>query len=130
VTEDFLSHPARGSITSQHDAETAILESKWWVDVLPSLHRTWGTAAIVSSRLVAHETAFRATLASGEWKKEWSGKEILREVASRVWTRKRPPDPAGRIEFVRAVARAQRQQNRIPAEVSDLRAALLFRIGH
>jgi hypothetical protein len=94
------------------------------------LHPTWGNAAAVSARLVHHEASFRAMLTSGDWKREFSGKEILQELGPLVWKHKRSPNPAGRIEFVRAIAEAQRDQNRIPQEVTDLRMAILFRIGH
>lgn len=130
VTEGFLAHPTRREVASQQDAENAIMGTDWWANVLPSLHPTWGSRTAISASLVSHEAAFHAMLATGQWKKEFSGKEILQELGPKVWRHKRPPDPAGRLEFVRAIAEAQRDHRRIPSEVTDLRTAILSRIGH
>lgn len=130
VMDEFLAHPARGDVASQRDAENHIFTSRWWSTVLPSLHSTWGGRATVSARLVQYEATFRNMLASGAWKREFSGKEILRELMPRVWTRKRPPDPEGRLEFVRAIAESQRDKGQLPLEVTELRTAILYRIGH
>jgi hypothetical protein len=118
VMDEFLAHPTRGHVTSQQDAENAIFTSPWWATVLPSLHPKWGIPATVSTQLVQHEATFRGMLASDAWRREFSG------------TRRRPADPEGRLEFVRAIAETQRDQGHLPPEVADLRTAILFRIGH
>jgi len=129
VMNDFPGHPKYREVSSQQQAENAIFASPWWMNALPSLHTTWGNRTTVSARLAQHEASFRAMLTNNTWQREFSGKEILQEIVTKVWTRKRPADPAGRLEFVRAIAEAQRDQKRLPPELTELRTAILSRIG-
>lgn len=56
--------------------------------------------------------------------------EILRDLTTRIWTRKRPKDPECRLTFVQEIARAQLDLNRVPQEIRELRTAIRRRIGH
>ncbi len=130
VTADFSGHPKHREVASQQQAENAIFASPWWTNALPSLAPTWGDKVAISARLAKHEASYRAMLTNTAWQQEFSGKEILQEIVTKVWTRKRPADPQGRLELVRAIALAQRDQKRLPSEVTELRTAILTRIGH
>jgi hypothetical protein len=50
-------------------------------------------------------------------------------MLSAVYTKKRPPDPEGRLDFVRAIGEEQVKKGTVPKEVLDLRATLLDRAG-
>ncbi|WP_437629800.1 hypothetical protein [Sorangium sp. So ce854] len=130
VVGDFLEHPGRDRVRTQGDAEAAITGSPWWARVLPTLQPDWGNAATITRKLQDHEASYRAMLSTGAWRREFSGKEILRELTTRIWTRKRPKDPECRLTFVQEIARAQRELNRVPQEIRELRTSIRRRIGH
>jgi len=129
VMTDFLSHPSRTRVRTRQEAEDAIVTSAWWSTVLPALHGTWGSSASITQRLVQDESDFSAMLGTDAWKRDFSGKEIVQDLIAKVWTRKRPGDPAGRLEFVRAIAESQLRMGRVPAEIVELRTAIRRRIG-
>lgn len=128
LTSEFPAHPTRYSVPTQQAAEQIILASTWWHQQFPAFHQKW-TAATIQKRLAQHEAQLRPMLASNAWKQEWSGKEVLSDLVARVWTRKRLGNPAGRIEFIRAIAEAQCKLNRVPPEIAELRTTLRQRIG-
>ncbi|WP_437893542.1 hypothetical protein [Sorangium sp. So ce124] len=130
VVDDFLEHPRRDRVKSQGDAEAAITGSLWWARVLPTLQPDWGNVATIARKLTEHEASYRAMLSTGAWRQEFSGKEILRDLTTRIWTRKRPKDPECRLTFVQEIARAQLDLNRVPQEIRELRTAIRRRIGH
>jgi hypothetical protein len=68
-------------------------------------------------------------LSSGAWRQELSGKELLRDLTTKIWTRKRPGDPEGRLTFVHEIAKAQLRLSGVPQEIRDLRTAIRRRIG-
>lgn len=87
------------------------------------------TQAHVMAMLARHHAECSAMLSNGEWLIHYSGKEILTEIMTMVWTKKRPPDPQFRLDFVMAVGRAQRDLKRVPVEITELRTELLARVG-
>jgi hypothetical protein len=112
------------------DAEAAITGSPWWARVLPTLQPSWGNAAAITAKLTQHEASYRAMLTTGVWRQEFSGKELLRDLTTRIWTRKRPQDPQCPLTFVQEIARAQLALNRVPQEIRELRTAIRRSIGH
>lgn len=126
VTDQFTSHPARGAVKSQGEAEHAIFDSHWWTKVLPNIG-TSTTQPLVQASLQQHHAAYSAMLATGQWRTDFSGKEVLREVVSRIWTKGRSSHC--HLDFIKAVGRAQRASARIPVEIKDLRDALRAHVG-
>ncbi|MGC4068373.1 MAG: hypothetical protein QM784_27760 [Polyangiaceae bacterium] len=63
------------------------------------------------------------------WQREISGKELLRELRSLVWTKKQRRVPEGLRVFVRAIAETQLELDCAPEEANQLRTASLSRIG-
>lgn len=129
VNAGFLEHPSPANVKSLQEAENAIIQSRWWKDVLPTLHGTWGNRGTITTNLAQYEASYRAMLTSDAWQQEFSGKEILRALMTKIWTQNRPSDPAGRITFVQEIAKAQLALKRVPLEIGELRTAIRRRIG-
>jgi hypothetical protein len=128
VTTEFIGHPSRTGVRSLADATNAITSSAWWTKTLPGIS-TAATLAQVQADLARRRTEYVAMIASGQWRMGFSGKEIFREMRSRVWTKKPSPDPEGRLDFVKAVAAKQRDYQTVPAEITELRRELRARVG-
>lgn len=127
TTSSFTAHPKRSRVASQQEAESAIFSSSWWTATLPAIGTTI-TQPWVTQKLQTYHAAYTNDLASGAWQQSFSGKEILGEMRSRIWTRNQQPDPGGRLRLVRSVAEQQRTTNTLPQEIIDLHAALRARI--
>lgn len=128
VAAQFIEHPSRASISSLKEAESAITKSAWWTQVLPSIP-TATALTQVQTNLTQHRAEYVAMIANGEWRTHFSGKEIFREMRDHVWQKKRSPDPEGLLDFVKAVARTQRDYQSVPAEIDELHRELRARVG-
>jgi len=128
VVGDFLPHPKRTVVRSLQDAEGAILAASWWTTRLPVI-ASKVTEARVRKDLGDNHAHYDAMLRAGGWRTGFSAKEIFEQLLGWVYTKRRPPDPAGRLDFVKAIARAQVDLGRVPREAVDLRVALRSRVG-
>lgn len=130
ITDKFVEHPKLGKVTTQAEAEEVIFASKWWTATLPVIGAST-TAACVRTNLAQHHARYSALLASGEWQAHFSGKELLQEVVTAVWTKGRPKgehSDSVHLDFIRSIGEAQRLHNRIPGELQALRAVLRTRV--
>lgn len=126
VTEQSIGHPKRGKVKSQTEAEAAILGSPWWTTVLPAIGPST-TQPLVQASLQQHHATYSAMLASGQWRTHFSGKEVLRDVVGRVWTKKK--SLRVHSDFIQSIGRAQRVAGQVPAEIKELRDALRAHMG-
>lgn len=126
VAQRFIEHPKRGGIKTQADAESAIFQSPWWSAVLPNIGATT-TQPRVQASLQSHHASYSAMLGNGQWRTHFSGKEVLRDIVTRVWTRKR--SSRAHFDFIQSIGRAQRLSGQAPAEVNELRVALRGHVG-
>lgn len=129
IMRNFIEHPSREKVRSQKDAEDAILASAWWKEVLPAFQPKWPGQAAITASLVKHQADYQAMLQSGDWRREFSGKEILRDLTARIWTERRPPDPEGRLGLIQAIGKEQLKRRQVPREIEQLRLAIRRRIG-
>lgn len=121
VAGQFIGHPKRGSIKTQPEAEAAIFASPWWTTVLPAVG-TSVTQPSVEASLQQHHASYSAMLGNGDWQMHFSGKEVLRDMVTRIWTRRH--SARLHIDFIQSIGRAQRASGQVPAEIKELRAAL------
>lgn len=129
IGTDFIEHPTRSSVLTQAHALGAITTSSWWTTTRPTLQNQLDEAR-AQSELQRHHQNCSYELHNGDaWKRSFSGKEVLVEMRSHVWTKKHQKDPEGRINFYQAIATAQRKSKTIPQEVTDLRLAVRARVG-
>lgn len=121
VAGQFIGHPKRGGVKTQTEAEAAIFASPWWTAVLPAIGTSVDQASVEAS-LLRHHASYTAMLGSEEWRTHFSGKEVLRDVVTRIWTKRQ--SARLHIDFIQSIARAQRSSGRVPDEIRELRAAL------
>ena len=124
----FPGHPKRAEITSQADAESVLLGAPWVLSTVPGLQTKVSPANLRADLVDAHQR-YAAHFADGTWISHVSGKELLGELDSRIYTRGRPPGDAGRQDLAKAVAEAQLRLNRVPTELQELHAVLLERLA-
>jgi hypothetical protein len=74
--------------------------------------------------MAEHATA-TAALVNGSWQQSFPGKEIFRDVSGYVYQNAR--GVSARIDLIKAVCAWQVANNSIPAQVTQLRAAILAR---
>lgn len=121
VAGQFIGHPRRGTIRTQPEAEAAIFASPWWTTVLPAIGASVAQPSVEAS-LQQHHASYSAMLGSGDWRIHFSGKEVLRDVVTRIWTRRH--SARLHIDFIQSIGRAQRASGQVPGEIKELRAAL------
>jgi hypothetical protein len=127
VAAGFIEHPPRANIQSLNDGVQSIVTSAWWTGVLPGIPSL--TPANVDSEMRAHHGAYQASLAAGTWRDGVSAKEVFVELLPYVYTRRRPANPEGRLDFVKAIGERQRDYHTVPADIADLRSVLRARVG-
>lgn len=127
VFADFIEHPTRSRIGGRQDAIDEIVNSEWWRTRLPQVPH-WN-AARIEAAVDGHYATYEPMVANGKWRNAYSGKEILRDVVTRVWHKGRQGDPQDRLDLARSIGLAQVAQKRVPQEVVDLRGAILYKVG-
>lgn len=127
ATKDSIEHPTRGAVTSKPLALSKLVGSPWWTTTLPGLARIV-TEAEADRLLDLHYEEYAAALRDGSWRSSFSGKEILGEMRSHLWTRRQEAGLGGKLRLFRSIAEAQRTLNRVPEEIKELRAVLRARV--
>ncbi len=129
--EGFLGDPSRAVMT-QDTAQAHICGSPWFRRLPREIAGT--TEADIHQLLdEAHRKAERA-LADGSWRTEFAGKEILRDVGSRICDRNkipgyRPTASQFDEDLAKEVGAWQRDNQKVPEDLMELLAALRQRIA-
>ncbi len=128
TVKDFPSHAV---VHNQAEAELLVCSSGWYINLAGFATTITATGEITRRLTSAYATA-AAELGNGQWRTTYSGKALVREL--HYWLYTPPggttPSPAERDrDLARSVARWQRANGAIPAEVTDLRTALRTRVG-
>lgn len=126
LTEHFPTHLKPDKIASETAAQEAICNSPFWTQSTPRFADTL-TVSWVQTRLTDKHAEYQGMLDSQDWRARFSGKEILVDLTNRIWTKGRPPKNAD-LDFIRAIAKKQRELESVPGEIKDLRTALLSHI--
>jgi hypothetical protein len=128
--ESFLEHPKCPQVTDLYSAEQCIVGQAWFQNLAA---RTAAATAVgqITSRLNAAFVVVASQTANDSWRREYSGKELFRDV--RGWLYTKPPRPASPSEHDRDVAKAVAQwqvdHGTVPLEVIELRIAIRQRVG-
>lgn len=128
ATRDSIEHPTRGAVTSKALALSKIVGSPWWTTTLPAIGHTV-TEAEADRLLDLHHQEYSSALQDGSWRTSFSGKEILGEMRSRLWTRRHEAGLGGKLRLFRSIAEAQRNLGRVPEGIKELRGVLRGRVG-
>jgi hypothetical protein len=129
--EGFLGDPHR-EMSTEAQATDHIVQSPWFQKLPSQVARS--TAADVRQLLSDAHAAASLALSDGRWKDEFAGKEILRDVGSRICDRTKfanyNPAPAEfDADLAKEIGAWQRQNNAIPPDLLDLLRALQQRIA-
>ena len=122
----LIPHPTWTLVIDRASALDSILQSQWWVATQPGIATTLQPAAI-EARLDAAYRTYTGSVTSGDWKRDFSGKEIWSQVWPRLWPNN--TRDGDEMNTVKAVASIQRMQGRVPQELADLRTALRQRVN-
>jgi hypothetical protein len=135
--KDFPNHSNTNDVNSLLKAELKICDSDWFKQ-LGSTTTEWAEPSRIRSALTVAENHYRVSLDNGSWKTDFSGKEILLQIQSFIFQPKKlqteqVDQPISKLSFnsdiAKLIARWQRENNRIPNDLVDLRAALRSRVG-
>jgi hypothetical protein len=124
--QGFPSHPRHTAITSREAAEHLLLTNPWVQTTVPGLATLISAGRLRQALSDAHDHYVRHLIA-GTWEREMSGKEVVTQLVSWIYTRGRPPGDAALQDLAKAVAREQLRANRAPAELLELRDVLVAR---
>lgn len=126
----FPSHPKRGQVATQADAERVVLDNEWVMATAPGLPEKVASERLRADLHDAH--SYYAGLFQQErdtWTRAFSGKELVEELVSWIFTKGRPPGSAALQDLAKAVAQEQLSSGNAPAELLELREAMLERLS-
>ena len=129
--EGFLSDPSC-AVGTEDQAMDHIVRSPWFQKLASQVNRT--TVSDVHNLLLNAHVKATQSLSDGRWRNEYAGKEILRDVGSRICDRPRIPNYAPKkaefdADLAKEVGAWQRQNNAVPPDLLDLLLALQLRIA-
>lgn len=129
---DFPSHPSRNQAHDQPSALAVLQNYPWYAQVTNRATRVAQAGEPLNSLTTAHG-AVAGWLAGVAWKQEFPGKELYRDIRGFVYS----PAPGGApgagvqadIDVAKAIARWQRANNGVPAEIQELRTVVRAKAG-
>jgi hypothetical protein len=128
--EPFVADPAC-TLSGLDQAQAHICESPWFRKLDQEVARS--TTEDVGRLLQEGHRQAEWRLADGTWRSEFAGKEIFRDVGSRICDRRKLAMAMTPTDFdtnlAKDVADWQVQQNRVPQDLLELLRALRDRIG-
>lgn len=129
IHRDFPKHPRYPTVVDQATAEAYLAAQPWFGSMqafAPSL-----TAGNLNAKLVSHHATVEGWINTGDWLKEFPGKELFRHV--RDWIYQSPPNAGSSAlrddDLGKAVGEWQVANNRVPQELAELLIALKARAG-
>jgi hypothetical protein len=127
----FLSDPGC-DMKSEGEAQDHICQSTWFQRLALETART--TVADVHQLLSDAHNRASQSLADGNWKVEFAGKEILHDVSSRICHRPDLPNYHPTLaqfdeDLAKEIGAWQRQNQTVPPDLTDLLTALQQRIA-
>lgn len=124
----FPAHPRRTQVTSREEAERVLLGNDWVTLTVPGLSRKIHAQQLCED-LLAAQSHYASSLEQGTWVTAFSGKEILAELVSWIYTKGRPPGSRAHRDIAKAVAEEQLASGREPPELLELRDVMLGRLA-
>jgi hypothetical protein len=131
---EFVPDPPCGTIADEAGAIDHICASPWFVKLAGEVART--THDDVRRLLVGAHQEAQIQLADGTWRQQFAGKEIYRDVGSRICDRTapalrgyRPTQVEFDVDLAKDVAAGQFASNRVPHDLVELLRALRNQTG-
>ena len=130
--EGFLSDPKYPPVVDESTARVHVCESDWFKKLANETGRS-SRDDVHQLLTEAHQRA-SARLNDGSWRDEFAGKEILRDVGSRIFDRRQalrgiPKGAEFDADLAKEVAARQAMQKAVPEDLADLLDALKGRIA-
>jgi len=127
---DFIPDPPC-KLESQGDAKNHICGSPWFTKLGTEVART--TPADVDQLLADGYAIAQSQLQDGTWREQFAGKEIFRDIGSRICDRTslhgyNPTKSEFDVALAKQLAKAQIDSSSVPSDLTDLREALRLRI--
>jgi hypothetical protein len=125
---NFTGHPA-ATIKNEQEAHAHICESEWFTSFAEKANRVDKTE--VSNRLNNAYAEAILRIQSGRWRNEFAGKELFRDIRSRIYdSREKVASPTVLDSDVAlSIAQWQLANEKVPDELKILREALKMRCG-
>ena len=129
--ESFLTDPKSPPVDNAEAARDHICDQEWFKKLAFETGRS--SEADVHQLLAEAYAKSTSRLSDGTWLAEFAGKEILRDVGSRIFDRGRMRGYSSKgagfdSDLAKGVAAWQVANNAVPSDLSDLLAALKARI--
>ncbi|MHB1558074.1 MAG: hypothetical protein ACYC61_11475 [Isosphaeraceae bacterium] len=129
--DDFLTDPPC-SVSTEPQAQGHICKSPWFEKLSHEATRT--TEEDIHQLLADAHTRANQAISNGQWRTEFAGKEILRDVGSRICDQTKIRGYAGKPsqfheDLAKEVGAWQRENNAVPKDLTDLVDALQQRIA-
>jgi hypothetical protein len=132
--EQFIPDPPCGTIADESAAFNHICHSGWFRKLSHEAGRS--TESDVKKLLSAANRLARFQLNRGSWRTEYAGKEIYRDIGSRICDRTspalrgyQPTQVEFDVDLAKDIAVGQLANNRVPHDLVALLEALRLRIG-
>jgi hypothetical protein len=129
--QDFIPDPTYPPVDNEAQARDYICQSPWFQKLAQEISQT--TEGNIDQLLSRSYVVADQSLSVGLWKAEFAGKEILRDVSSRICDHTKisghkPSSTKFDEDLAKGVGAWQRQNNAIPSDLTDLLSALQQRI--
>lgn len=83
----------------------------------------------LTDELTKAHAAYNRDLANGDWKTSFSGKEVFRVLVSRIHGVPPAVSHEADVDLAKSVGRWQYANSAVPAEIDELKAALMRPVG-
>lgn len=118
--DGFPQHPRITDVTDLATATNFILQTPWFGHAVQQI-TTLTSQTYVTQQLQQQSQHYTAALNNGNWRHEFSGKELFRSIRGYIFSGKNSAAP---VDLIKSVARWQIENQSIPDEISELGEAI------
>lgn len=128
IVGNFPQHPAVDRIRAKSDAESYIKSSDWYAQ-FPSHAHDVADPVTLTKKLHDAYACHHDQIASGEWCKHFSGKEIFQYLRGYLFNASYASQEEMNVDLAKSIADWQIENNTLPQELIELKDALKSRVG-
>jgi hypothetical protein len=128
LCDGFPSVPRLAEMTDFQPAFDHLADSHWLTSLQARTGETCDRVALEAELRTAH-AAYDQDLANNSWKASFSGKEVFRVLLSRIHDVAPSVSREADVDLAKSVARWQYDNAAVPAEIEELKTALMGRVG-
>jgi hypothetical protein len=128
LCQGFPTAPKLADVTDLGAAFRHLAGSNWLGSLRERTQETLDREALQAELREAH-AAYERDLASDNWKASFSGKEVFHVLVSRIHDVPRSVSREADVDLAKSVGRWQYENSAVPAEIEQLKAALMGRVG-